>query len=298
MPKRRLILAALAGLLCLAAIRLRGNGRRPARAAWPVNVGHRGSPLRFPENTLASYRAAVESGAGALELDVHLTRDGHPVVMHDPIVDRTTDGSGPIAAKTLREIQGLNAGFRGADTNGRFAVPTLAEVLEEFPAAAVNVDIKERERPGAEAAVLDVLREAGARGRALVASSRHAVVRRFRGLAGGEVDTGASRFEIGVFLLLSSLRLERLARPAYAALQVPVWYGPLPIVTPRFVEAAHRCGVRVDVWTIDEPGQMRSLLDLGVDAVITDRPEVLEGVLVERGQAVRTSATETTPKRA
>ena len=260
-------------------------------------MGHRGSPLRFPENTLASYRAAVEAGAGGIELDVHLTRDGHPVVMHDPVVDRTTDGSGPIARKTLREIRTLDAGYR-ADTNGHFPVPTLAEVLEEFPGVAVNIDIKDRDRPGAEAAVLGVLHRAGACGRVLVASAHHAVLRRFRRLAGGEVATGASRFEIGVFLLLSVLRLEGLARPRYAALQVPVRYRGLPIVTPRFVAAAHSRGARVDVWTVDEPGEMRSMLDLGVDAVMTDRPEVLAGVLGERGQAVRTSATETTPKRA
>lgn len=223
----------------------------------------------------------MEEGAGGIELDVHLTRDGHPVVMHDPTVDRTTDGSGPIAGKTLREIRDLNAGYRvGAE--GHFDVPTLAEVLGEFPGAAVNIDIKDKDRPGAEAAVLGVLRDADARGRVLVASAHHAVLGRFRKVAGGEAATGASRFEIGVFLLLSVLQLERLARPGYAALQVPARYGPLRLVTPRFVEAAHRCGVRVDVWTIDEPGEMRSLLDLGVDAVITNRPGVLAGVMEER----------------
>ena len=92
MRRRTLILAASAGLLALAAVRLRGDHRRSVQDGWPVNVGHRGSPFRFPENTLASYRAAVEDGAGGIELDVHLTRDGHPVVMHDPVVDRTTDG--------------------------------------------------------------------------------------------------------------------------------------------------------------------------------------------------------------
>lgn len=275
---KRLILAVLLGLLGLAAARLRGNGRRPVPAGWPANVGHRGAPFRYPENTLASFRAAVEAGAGALELDVHLTSDGHPVVMHDSTVDRTTDGSGPIAEKTLQEIRGLNAGHRdGAD--GRFPVPTLAEVLEEFPQAAVNIDVKDEDRPGAEAAVLGVLGEAGASGRVLVTSAHHGVVRRLRRLSGGEFATGASRFEIGVFLVLSALRLEGLLRPEYVALQVPPRHGVLRVVTPRFVAAAHSRGVRVDVWTIDEPEQMRSLLDLGVDAVMTDRPEVLAGVL-------------------
>ena len=98
----------------------------------------------------------------------------------------------------------------------------------------------------------------------------------------GSWAPGASRCEIGVFFVLSALRLERLARPGYVALQVPVTYGALRVVTPRFIAAAHSRGVRVDVWTIDEPDEMRRLLDLGVDAVMTDRPEALAGVLAAR----------------
>lgn len=237
--------------------------------------------MRFPENTLASFRAAVEAGADGLELDVWLTRDGQPVIMHDPTVDRTTDGSGPVSGMTLEGIRRLNARARSG-VDGRFPVPTLAEVLEELPGPTVNIDIKDGTRRGAEAAVLGVLGKANATGRVLVVSKHHGVVRRFRRLAGSEVATGASRPEIGIFLILSALWLERLARPAYVALQVPPRYGAVPIVTPRFVAAAHSRGVRVDAWTIDEPGEMRRLLDLGVDAVMTNRPETLAEVLLAR----------------
>jgi glycerophosphoryl diester phosphodiesterase len=157
----------------------------------------------------------------------------------------------------------------------------LAEVLEEFPEASVNIDIKEI-RPGSEEAVIGVLRRAGAEGRTLVASKYHAAVRRVRKLSRGSVATGASRREVAVFYLMSALRLERLLRPAYDALQVPVYYGKLALVTRRFVEAAHARGVRVDAWTINDPVEMRRVLDLGVDVVMTDHPETLAGVLAER----------------
>lgn len=266
-------LAALAGLAIVA---LRAGGKRPVPAGWPVNVGHRGASVRYPENTLASFRAAVESGAGGLEFDVRLTRDGHPVVMHDATVDRTTDGFGVVAGMTLAQVRRLDVGTAGRPDE---RVPTLGEVLAEFRDVTVNIDIKDADLPGVEVVVLDVLREAGATGRTLVASAHHGVLRRFRRAAGWGCDTGASRLEIGVFYGLSLLRLERLVRPAYAALQVPVNHGPLRLVTPRFIQAAHSRGVRVDVWTINEPVQMRRLLDLGVDAIITDRPEALAKVL-------------------
>jgi glycerophosphoryl diester phosphodiesterase len=126
------------------------------------------------------------------------------------------------------------------------------------------------------------LREAGAEERALVVSSRHSTVRRFRKISGGRISTGASRFETRVFYILSRLHLERLIRPTYDALQVPLRHRGIPLVTRRFVEAAHARGVRVDVWTIDQADEMRRLLDLGADAIMTDLPETLEGVLRER----------------
>jgi glycerophosphoryl diester phosphodiesterase len=268
----------VAGLAILA---LRGRRTLPVPMGWPDNVAHRGASVRHPENTLASFRAAVEAGAGGLELDVHLTRDGHPVIMHDARVDRTTDGLGAVSGMTLAEVRRLDAGGSGRSDE---RVPTLRQVLAAFPGTHFNIDIKDRRLPGAEAVVLGVLREAGATERVLVASAGYGILRRFRKLDGGGWDTGASRLEIGVFYGLSSLRLERLLRPAYAALQVPVNYGSLRIVTPRFIRAAHSRGVRVDVWTINDPGQMRELLDLGVDSVMTDEPETLAKVLESRAR--------------
>lgn len=271
-------MAALAGLAWFVALTLRKGGRRTIEIGWPVNLAHRGASSLAPENTLEAFRMAVEAGAGGLELDVHLTRDGHVVVIHDATVDRTTSGTGAVAEMTLDELRGLDAG------NGKYGdvqVPTLAEVLEEFPGVPINIDIKEA-YPGVQEAVLGVLRDAGAEGRVLVAATPHGIISRFRKLSGGRVSTGASKWEIAVFYILSRLHLERLIRPAYDALQVPLRHRGIPLVTRRFVEAAHSRGVRVDVWIINQADEMRRLLDLGADVIMTDRPETLAGVLVER----------------
>ena len=275
-PTMALALAFALVLACAVVAALRRGGVRSARDGWPANFSHRGASAWFPENTLAAFLAALEAGAGGLELDVRVTRDGHPVVMHDATVDRTTDGFGAVAGMTLEAVRRLSAGSTGE------GVPTLREVFEEFPEARVNIDIKDWDLPGAEKVVLNVLREAGVAGRVLVASADHRVLRRFRRASDGEFDTGASRREIAVFYALSRLRLERLLRPAYAALQVPVDYGPLRLLTPRFVRAAHSVGVRVDAWVINEPARMREVLDLGADVVMTDRPDVLAKVLAGR----------------
>jgi glycerophosphoryl diester phosphodiesterase len=289
MRKDCLALISLAGLACFLALFLRKGEPKALRGGWPVNLAHRGASAVAPENTIEAFRAALGAGAGGLELDVHTTCDGHVVVIHDPTVDRTTSGTGAVSEMTIDELRGLDAGHAFSPDGGLthpyrgrgVRVPTLEEVLEEFPGVAVNVDIKTG-YPGTEEAVLGVLRRADALGRVLVVSTRHATVRRFRRVSGGHVSTGASRWEIGVFYLSSRLRLERLARPAYDALQVPLRHRGIALVTPRFVRAAHARGVRVDVWTIDHAEEMIRLLDLGADVIMTDRPGVLAEVLRER----------------
>ena len=289
MSRRRLVLISLAGLAWIVALILRKGNKRTVRGEWPVNLAHRGASALAPENTIEAFRLGVEAGAGGLELDVHMTLDGHIVVIHDATVDRTTNGSGAVSEMILDELRRLDAGhnfspdggptrpYRGRDVR----VPTLGEVLEEFPEVAVNIEIKAG-TPSIEETVLGVLREANALGRVLVVSTPHHIVKHFRKISGGNVSTGASRWEIGVFYIASRLRLERLTRPAYDALQVPLRHRGIPVVTPRFLGAAHARGVRVDAWTINQADEMRRLLDLGVDVIMTDLPGTLAEVLKRR----------------
>jgi glycerophosphoryl diester phosphodiesterase len=289
MRRKHLVLISLAGLACFVALILGRVRKRTVRGEWPVNVAHRGASTLAPENTIEAFRLAVEAGAGGLELDVHMTRDGHIVVIHDATVDRTTNGSGAVSEMTLDELRRFDAGHNFSPDGGSTRpyrgrgvwVPTLGEVLEEFPGVAVNIEIKAG-TPGIEETVLGILRDANALGRALVVSTPHAIVKRFRKISSGHISTGASRWEIGVFYILSRLRLERLVRPAYDALQVPLLHRGILVVTPRFIRAAQARGVRVDVWTINQAEEMRRLLDLGVDVIMTDRPGMLAEVLINR----------------
>src|SRR5919107_1144475 len=186
MGRKWSIVLVLAGLAFVVALRLRNERHSGTGLGWPVNLAHRGASGLAPENTLEAFRLAVQSGAGGLELDVHLTRDGHIVVIHDPTLDRTTNTSGAVAGMTLDELREADAGYNfspdGGDTHPyrglELRIPTLAEVLREFPGVVLNIDMK-ADRPGIEAAVLEVLREADAVRRALVVSSRLGSVRRF-----------------------------------------------------------------------------------------------------------------------
>lgn len=285
------ILAGFAGLLALLTLR-RSEGRKfscAPGAGWPVNIAHRGASSQAPENTLEAFRAAEKCGAGGLELDLHTTRDGDVVVIHDASLNRTTDGTGPVKERTLEELRSLDAGYRFTGDGGhtypyrdrQVRMPTLGEVLEEFPGVTVNVEIKDAP-PGGEGAVLEAIEGAGAGDRVLVAAESLDLIERFREVSKGRVATAASRQEIAAFYLMSRFRLESLLWPRYHALQVPVDFGRREIVTPRFIEAAHSRGVRVDVWTINDAPEMQRLLDLGVDSIMTDRPAVMSEVLEGR----------------
>lgn len=294
-----IVFGSLAALRTLA----RGLSDRRYRARGAVGevagYAHRGGAGDAPENTIAAFERGVGKGADGLEMDVHLTRDGELVVIHDGEVDRTTDGRGRVCTMDLREVRLLDAGHRfeadgGHPYRGRdVKIPTFREVLKRFPKSLVNVEIKADE-PEAGISLLEALRQYDATGRTVVASVSHRKMRRFRRDAKrqarywrareGEkagVATSASLFEVLVFYLASLVGFEVFVPVSYVALQVPVEYRGITVVTPRFLRAAHSRGLRVDVWTVDEAEEMRRLAALGVDGIMTDRPDILARVLVE-----------------
>ena len=232
---------------------------------------------------MAAFHAAVEAWeADMLELDVHLTRDGEVVVLHDATVDRTTDGSGPVAAMTWEALSTLDAGHRFPGPRGDFArrgrgvrVPRLAEVLEAFPDMRLNVEVK---AAAAARPLVELIRFHAAEHRVLVAAEREAGRREARGYPG---PWGASARQARTFWLLHRTLLGGLHTPRCDVLQVPpVWKGRA-VVTPDFVREAHRRNLPVHVWTVDDPGEMRRQLAMGVDAIQSDRPDVLARVLAE-----------------
>ena len=248
-------------------------------------------------------RRAVEAGAHAIELDVHATRDGHIVVCHDPTVDRTTEAHGAIADLTLEEVQSLDNAYwwvpgeltapgraaedyplRGrAPADESLRIPTLHEVLEEFPHVFLNFDIKQT-APAVksyEEQVARVLAEHGRTDDVIVASFLDEATDAFCRIS---PEACVSFGMEGTRSVYEAIR-DGAALPdtPHVALQVPPRVGEIDLVTPRFIEAAHAAGIAVHCWTIDDAEEMRRLVDLGVDGIMTDCPSVLAGVLAAAG---------------
>ncbi len=263
-----------------------GRPPQPAVARRPQFIAHRGGAGLYPENTLYAFRRAVEDWAvDAIELDVHATADGHCVVIHDPTVDRTTDGTGRVADLTLEELRRLDAGHRFTPDGGQtfpyrgqgLRIPTIDEVLADLPANITLIaEVKAR---AAQAPLFEAIRRAGAEQRVVAAGMRDADRDLFPRYTG---PISASVEQIRRFIILYRLRLWRLWRPPVDVVQMPEYWGDRRVLTPGLVEALHASGLPVHIWTVDETADMERLLDWGVDGILTDRPDRLAAVLVER----------------
>ncbi len=257
-------------------------------ADHPLFFAHRGGSALAPENTLVAFERGLSYGADALETDVHATRDGEIVIIHDATVDRTTDGAGPVAGYTLDELRALDAGFRFTPDGSHsypfrgagVTIPTLRELLERFPTTRVNIEMKVS-APASEERLWRIIQDAGAQDRVLVASFPLAPLARFRALSEGRVATAATMPEMRAFLLAAYARRLGWLRPAFDALQVPQTWRGIPIVTVLTVAAAHQLGLVVHVWTVDDRPSMQRLLALGVDGLMSDRPDILQAALAE-----------------
>ncbi len=252
----------------------------------PFGFAHRGGSLLFPENTLEAFAGAAELGFTHIETDLHRTRDGHLVIHHDARVDRTTDGSGAIRDMTLTELSRLDAGYRfeaiegGHPFRGKgVRIPTFSEALERFEDLFFNLEMK---HPMA-LELWDFIEARGIHDRVLVAAANQKWGDAFRTLSRGRVPTSPGFAGVLDFWLASRAGLDRLRAWDFEALQVPPRWSGLEVVDRRFVSAAHRHGVQVHVWTIDDEREMRRLLLLDVDALMSDRPDLLMAVLGERG---------------
>lgn len=275
----------------------------------PLIYAHRGGAALRPENTLAAFDNGLALGADGLELDVHLSRDGVVVVHHDPTLERTTSGSGAIRLKTAEELAAIDAGYRfvpaphlppeggsdlppeggshrgkeegGAAAFGRktsefpfrgqgIGVPTLREVLTRYPVPLI-IELKTPEAALARATV-DELRAANALERVALGSFYGQALQAARAYE-PRLASGAAREETRWALYKSWVHWP-LGRTAFSEFQVPERSGRTVIVTPRFVAHAHRAGLPVKVWTVNAGADVARLLSWGVDAIITDRPDV------------------------
>ena len=311
---RRLLIVLFAALVAApiavpAHAQLAGNPWLERRV---LNIAHQGGEIEAPSNTLFSLKTAKEKGADVLEIDVHMTADEEIVVIHDATVDRTTNGEGRVDSMTLEEIKQLDAAhwfvpdcgtchgepdsayaYRGFATGAvpipeelagfepnDFKIPTLREVLETFPKDFINIEIKATapETTPYEEQLAALLDEYNRDDDTIVVSFLDHAIERFKAY-NSEVSTATATGETAAFWASSQGPLPGAPNPRYHALQVPIELNGVPVVNEDFVKDAHANGLAVHVWTINDEADMRWLIEIGVDGIMTDRPTLLEDVI-------------------
>ncbi len=259
-----------------------------ARLSPPLSIAHRGGAALAPENTIEACRLAIERhGADMLEIDLQVTSDGELVVSHDPTLERCTDGAGPISELTVAELARVDAGYRfeapggGHPFRGKgVRVPTLRQLLRALPDAIVNIDLKPDD-PDLAPALARLLREEDAVARACCGSKHDRVGERLR----HELPDGCHFFPRQALsdFVRAALSGAELPPPCgYQVIDMPLSLGPLRLVNEALVAAAAGRGLLVNVWTVNDPGEMETLLSLGVGGIMTDRPDLLRPLVAAR----------------
>jgi glycerophosphoryl diester phosphodiesterase len=246
----------------------------------PIAFAHRGGGKEGPENTWAAFTHALNLGFRYIETDVHVTTDGVVAVIHDPVLDRVSDRTGAVPDLPWSEVA-------TARINGDQQVPRLDELLAAWPEMRWNIDAK---HDAVVEPLVEVLQQAGALDRVCVSSFFDRRIKRVQQLAGPQLCTSAGRRATTALRLASYLGpiggladLTPVGWGSAAAVQVPTRFGRISVTDPGFVRFAHRHGLEVHVWTIDDEAVMDELLDVGVDGIMTDRPTLLKQVLERRG---------------
>lgn len=257
----------------------------------PRVVAHRGDSAHYPENTLPAFESAYKMGVDVIETDVHLSKDGVLVIWHDPTLDRNTNGSGRIEDHTLEELKALDAGYTFTKDGGTtfpfrgkgVVLCTLEEALKACPAQCFNVDLKSKE-PQIVDAFIDVVTKEHATRRVVGASFHLSNLKALRRKA-PQIITSLTTWEVIPLLFLQKCHLlpKRISRLEPTVFQIPPKQGFITVVTPSFVQMMHNRGAIIQVWTINERDEMKRLYEMGVDSVMTDKPELAIEVAIELG---------------
>jgi len=247
------------------------------------NTAHRGGARLWPEHTLLAYQGAVDVGADVLELDLHATSDGIVVVMHDDTVDRTTDGTGKVEEMTFAQLRALDAGYRFSTDGGQsfphrgtgLQVPTLEEVLSAHPEALYNIETKQS-LPSITTPTLDLIYAAGVEDQVVLGSFQDSVTEEIRAAA-PDILTALGLAEGFAFFTLDEDDVDDFS-PSTPYFAAPADFSGLTL-DAELIDRAHRVGLVVHAWTVNDPGEMADLLDWGVDGLITDDPATLATLL-------------------
>ncbi|MFK7897467.1 MAG: glycerophosphodiester phosphodiesterase family protein [Myxococcota bacterium] len=256
----------------------------------PTVIGHRGSAGTCPENTLVSFEAALEAGAHILESDVHISRDGVPILLHDPDLDRISDQSGQACDFTWAELQEVDAGYAFEDAGGAHSfrgknirIASLEQAFDAFPEARFNLEIK-CAGDAAIAATLDLVASQDREHQTLIAAGEDPIMADVRKLLARHSSAPAMGASLGEIVGAVSSALNGEAMPSgVMALQIPSEFAGQPLATRELIDHAHAHAVAVHVWTINDLEEIEALLALGVDGIVTDFPGQMADWLVGRG---------------
>jgi glycerophosphoryl diester phosphodiesterase len=264
------------------------------KADRPLVIAHQGGELLAPSNTMIAFNQAVELGVDVLEFDIHITKDGQLVTIHDPSVDRTTNGKGQIKDLSLQEIQQLDAGYHFKNLNGEYSyrgegayIPTLDEVFKAFPDMRMVIEIKD-DNPAdriqeISTKLWSLIQKYKKEDQVVVASFDQNIINQFKEISNDKVALSAGRDEIKKFIVFKKLFLANLYEPNADVFQIPTEESIFNLASPSIMKEAKRRNVNVQYWTIDDKETMRSLIEDGADGIITNRPDLMLEVLEELG---------------
>ncbi|MGD6780052.1 glycerophosphodiester phosphodiesterase [Sutcliffiella horikoshii] len=252
----------------------------------PLVIAHQGGEHLAPSNTMTAFEQAVGMGVDVLETDIHITKDGHLVAIHDPTVDRTTNGQGEVAALTLEEVKQLDAGYHFVDLDGNnsfrgkgVTIPTVEEMFQAFPNTRIEIEIKDTNPPEKYEEIArklwELTKEYNREDTLLVASFDQEILETFNSFTDGKVALVSGRQEITRFVLFHKLFVRNLYKPEVDAFQVPLQESIFDLTNLRLIRDAQRSGVQMHYWTIDDKETMRYLLERGADGILTNRPDLL-----------------------
>jgi glycerophosphoryl diester phosphodiesterase len=260
----------------------------------PVILAHQGASAHAPSNTLEAFKLGLQQGADIIETDVHMTKDGVLVVSHDETIDRLSNGKGKIKELTLAELRQYDFGYGFTPDGGKtfpyrgkgVKIPTLEEVFQQFPGRRVNIEIKQDDPP-IEEKLLALIRQYQMEEKVLICTFLKEPGIRYRQLDGGRAVQAGNMSQMITYALYWLPGLSRLYKPEVEAFQVPTSFAVGPITirldTKRFIDAAHHLGIKVHYWTINDEAEMRHLLEVGADGIITDAPDRAYAVMHQMG---------------
>jgi glycerophosphoryl diester phosphodiesterase len=260
----------------------------------PLVIAHQGGELLAPSNTMAAFRNAADMGVDVLETDIHITKDGHLVTIHDPSVDRTTNGKGNVADLTLAELQSLDAGYYFKDLEGKYSfrgkgvyIPTVEEMFQTFNDMKIEIEIKDDNPPDRieeiASTLWNLIEKYQMEDKIMIGSFDQKILQTFEKYAKGRVAISAGRQEVKNFVVFHKFFLRNLYVPKVDAFQIPVEDSGFDLTDQKLIDGAHRLGMEIHYWTIDDLKTMETLIDAGADGILTNRPDLLLELLEKKG---------------